>query len=143
MDNLGRGLRYVLMDLQLVKVYVFVDGSFANNKDLSSQIEFMLIIGIKSKRIAEFILIGNIIYTNLTKCKRIIRIILALELYVMVIKINILITFLSIINMIIDKLGIKQLLIIIYIDSLLLYECIVKFGITKEKRLIIDIMLIR
>ena len=35
MDNLERGLRYVLVDLRSAKVYVFVDGSFTNNKDLS------------------------------------------------------------------------------------------------------------
>jgi len=35
MDNLRRGFRYVLVNLQLVKIYVFVDRSFANNKNLS------------------------------------------------------------------------------------------------------------
>ena len=68
---------------------------------------------------------------------------LALELYVIVAGVDMLIALLSIINMIIDKFEIKQLLIIVCIDSLSLYECIVKFGITKEKRLIINIILIR
>jgi hypothetical protein len=32
---------------------------------------------------------------------------------------------------------------IVYTDSFLLYKCLVKLGITKEKRLMIDIMAIR
>jgi hypothetical protein len=34
--NMNRGLTYVKLDLSSAKLYVFVDGSFANNKDLSS-----------------------------------------------------------------------------------------------------------
>ncbi len=143
MDNLKRDLWYVLVNLQLAKVYIFVDESFANNKDLSSQIEFVLIIGTKSKGITEFTLIGNIIHTNLIKCKKVIYAMLTLELYVIIARIDILIMLSSIINIIINKLKIKQLLTVIYIDSFSLYECIVKLGITKKKCLIIDIMLIR
>jgi len=35
MDNLEKDFRYIFVNLQLVKVYVFVDKSFANNKDLN------------------------------------------------------------------------------------------------------------
>jgi hypothetical protein len=34
--NINQGLTYVKLDLLSAKLYVFVDGSFANNKDLSS-----------------------------------------------------------------------------------------------------------
>jgi len=57
--------------------------------------------------VAEFILIRNIIYISLTKCKKVTYIMLALELYVIVTGVDILITLLSIINMIINKFGIK------------------------------------
>ena len=102
----------------------------------------MLIISIKLEEIAKFILTGNIIHTSSTKCKKVIHIILALKLYAIVIRIDILITLLSIINIIINKFKIKQLLTIIYINSFLLYKCIIKLNITKKKRLIIDIILI-
>ena len=49
----------------------------------------------------------------------------------------------STINMIINKLRIKQLPTVVYTHSLSLYECIVKLGTTKEKRLMIDILSIR
>jgi hypothetical protein len=36
MEHLGRGITYILLELVTAKLFVFVDGSFANNKDLSS-----------------------------------------------------------------------------------------------------------
>ncbi|KAK6581124.1 hypothetical protein PZA11_006612 [Diplocarpon coronariae] len=47
------------------------------------------------------------------------------------------------IDIVIAKLSLPCLLTIVYIDSLSLYKCIIKLGITKEKRLIINIMAIR
>ena len=67
----------------------------------------MLIISTELERVMKFILIGNIIHTNLTKCKKVTCAMLALELYAMIIGIDMLIALLSIINMIINKLGIK------------------------------------
>ena len=67
---------------------------------------------------------------------------LALKLYIMVVEVDILIALLSIINIIINKFGIKQLLIIICTDSFSLYKCIIKLDITKKKRLIINNILI-
>jgi hypothetical protein len=49
----------------------------------------------------------------------------------------------STLTMIMKQLGFFIILIIVCIDSYSLYECLVKLGITKEKRLIIDIMAIR
>ncbi|KAM4067874.1 polyprotein [Hirsutella rhossiliensis] len=43
-DNLQRGIQYVPLDLQTAKLMVFTDGSFANNKDLSSQIGFLVML---------------------------------------------------------------------------------------------------
>src|SRR6201999_2572899 len=38
MENQGRGLQMIPLDLQAIKLFVFVDAAFANNPDLSSQI---------------------------------------------------------------------------------------------------------
>ena len=67
----------------------------------------MLIISIELKRIAKFTLIENIIYISLTKYKRVTRVMLALKLYAIIIKIDMLITLSSIINIITNKLEIK------------------------------------
>ena len=76
----------------------------------------MLVISIKLKGVMKFTLIGNIIYISLIKCKKIICIILASELYIIIIGIDMLIILLSIINIIINKFKIKQLLIIVCIN---------------------------
>ncbi|KAK1914279.1 hypothetical protein P3342_007525 [Pyrenophora teres f. teres] len=44
MENIDRGLRYITVNLREAKLIVFVDGSFANNKDLSSQLGFVLVL---------------------------------------------------------------------------------------------------
>jgi hypothetical protein len=49
----------------------------------------------------------------------------------------------STLTMIIKQLGLLTIPIIVYTNSYSLYECLVKLGITKKKRLIIDIMAIR
>jgi hypothetical protein len=47
------------------------------------------------------------------------------------------------ITMIMEQLGFKSIPIIVCTDLYSLYECLVKLGTTKEKRLMIDIMAIR
>ena len=102
----------------------------------------MLIISTKLEEVTEFTLIGNIIHTSSTKCKRVTYAILALKLYIIIARINILIALSSTINKITNKLKIKQLLTIIYTNFFLLYKYIIKLDITKEKRLMINIILI-
>jgi len=46
----------------------------------------------------------------------------------------------ALVKSIIDKMLGIDLLLVLCIDSKLLYECLVKLGTTQEKRLIIDIM---
>ena len=49
----------------------------------------------------------------------------------------------STLNMITKQLGLPTIPVIVCTDSYSLYECLVKLGTTKEKRLMIDIMAIR
>jgi hypothetical protein len=49
----------------------------------------------------------------------------------------------STISQVTTKLGMPKVPIIVCTDSYSLYECLVKLGTTKEKRLIIDIMALR
>jgi hypothetical protein len=36
MEYLGQGIIYILLELAIAKLFVFINGLFANNKDLSS-----------------------------------------------------------------------------------------------------------
>jgi hypothetical protein len=47
------------------------------------------------------------------------------------------------IRMITDQLNLPQIPMVVCTDSYSLYECLVKLGTTKEKRLMIDIMALR
>ncbi|KAI1002435.1 hypothetical protein K3495_g5765 [Podosphaera aphanis] len=44
-ENIKRAIDYVPIKLETAKLFVFVDSSFANNKDLSSQMGFLIILG--------------------------------------------------------------------------------------------------
>jgi hypothetical protein len=71
-----------------------------------------------------------------TKCKRVIRSVLALELYGMAYGFDIRALVKSMINKV---LGIN-LLLVLYTDSKLLYNCLIKLGTMQEKCLIINII---
>jgi hypothetical protein len=57
--------------------------------------------------------------------------------------VNIGIALAIILRLIINQLHLPEILLIICTDFYLLYECIVKFGIIQEKRLMIDMMFFR
>lgn len=144
MENLDRGLRYISIDLMHAKLMVFVDGSFANNKDLSSQLGFILMLVNESTDIDNtFTIRGNVIHYSSTKCKRVTRSVLASEIYGMVNGFDMGIAIASTLKMIVERLGLPAIPLVICTDSYSLYECLVKLGTTKEKRLMIDIMALR
>ena len=43
-DNPTRGLTFVPLDINSLSLLIFTDASFANNKDLSSQIGFVIVL---------------------------------------------------------------------------------------------------
>ncbi len=97
---------------------------------------------------SSFTLQGNIVHWSSIKCKRITRSVLASEIYSMAHGVDIAIAIGSTINKITERLALTGLVtikvpIVICTDSLSLYECLVKLGTTKEKRLMIDIMALR
>ena len=59
-----------------MQLLVFIDSLFANNKDLLSQIGFIIAL-------ADLINKANIVYWSFIMCKRVIKSVLALELYTM------------------------------------------------------------
>jgi hypothetical protein len=69
--------------------------------------------------------------------------VLALEIYNIVRGVDIIIAINITIKIITEQLGFLQTLIIVCTDLYLLYKCLVKLGITQEKRLIIDIIALR
>jgi hypothetical protein len=140
---LNRGLDYISIELNIIKLYVIVDASFANNPDLSSQMGYVIVL--ENERATEefFEFTGNIIYWFFVKCKRITRSVLASKVYAMAEGVNIAVAIGITINRIIAKLGALSVSIVVYTNFLFFYKCLVKLGTIKEKRLIINIMAIR
>ncbi|KAJ6019518.1 hypothetical protein N7522_001585 [Penicillium canescens] len=130
-------------DLSTAKLFVFIDGSFANNKDFSSQIGYEIILANESAQNEEFEITGNLTHWSSTKSKRVTRSVLASEIYGMVGGVDMAIVIGTAIKMIMDQLGFGKIPTIVCTDSYSLYECLVKLGTTKEKRLMIDIMALR
>ena len=122
---------------------MFVDASFANNKDFSSQLGYEIILANESTGENDFTIHGNIIHWSSTKSKRVTRSVLALEIYGIVGGVDMAIAIGTTLKMITDRLELPVIPIIVCTDSYSLYECLVKLSTTKEKRLIINIIALR
>jgi len=142
-DNKSRGLRFQELDLETAKLFVFVDGSFANNQDMTSQIGYILVLGNEAQGEAEFTLTGNTIHWSSTKCKRVTRSVLASEIYGMVSGFDIGYVIANTLATITKRLNLPRIPLILCTDSFSLYQCIVQLGTTTEKRLMIDIIALR
>lgn len=131
-DNHEKGLKFVELDRETLQLLAFTDASFANNKDLSSQIGYLLVLADGNGR-------ANILHWSSVKCKRVTRSVLASELYGMAhgfdMGASVKITLCKMLG--------QEVPLVLCTDSKSLYDCLVKLGTTQEKRLMIDVMCLR
>jgi hypothetical protein len=132
-DNSTRGLTFVPLDMNSLSLLVFTDASFANNKDLSSQIGFVIVLTDRNQS-------ANVLHWSSIKCKRVTRSVLASELYALAHGFDIGAAIKSTIQKILQ---LEQLPLVLCTDSKSLYDCLVKLGTTQEKRLMVDLMCLR
>ncbi|XP_044715042.1 polyprotein [Hirsutella rhossiliensis] len=131
MDHQLRGLTYKPIDLATAKLMVFTDGSFANNKDLSSQLGFVIaLVNETNHKEKQFEISGNIVHWSSTKCKRVTRSVLASEIYGMANGFDIGISLAMTMKIITERLNLPPIL-----SSQARYD--------EGKRLMIDIMALR
>jgi hypothetical protein len=133
LNNFIRGLRYVSLNRNQLKLMIFTDAAFANTLDLHSQIDYVVCL-IDDVHI-------NLIHWSSIKCKRVIKSVLAAELYAMINGFDVEVVIKSIIEHIL-KLK-NSLSLILLTDSKSLFDCLVKLETTSEKRLMIDLMCLR
>jgi hypothetical protein len=132
MNNKIRELRYVKLDQSTLKLVIFIDVFFANNRDLSSQIEYVICL-------IDAINTTNVLHWSSVKCKRVTRSVLAAELYAITHDFDVD----SVLKAILTKTFDVLILLILVTDSKSLYDCLIRLEITVEKRLMIDVMILR
>jgi hypothetical protein len=133
---------YILLDLGIVKLFVFINGSLSNLKDFISQIRYIIIFVNEFKRENKFIIKGNLINTSSTKYKYITWSNLVSKIYGMIDNFDLVYIIITTLKIIIDQRNLPEIPIVFYIDSKFLYEYIMKLRIIKEKYLIINIIAI-
>lgn len=131
-ENSKRGLTFVKLDSTSLQLIAFTDASFANNKDLSSQIGYVLVLTDATNK-------ANIVHWSSAKCKRVTRSVLASELYGMAHGFDVAVA----VKGTVDKILQISLPLILATDSKSLYDCLVRLGTTQEKRLMVDVMCLR
>jgi hypothetical protein len=129
--NQTRGLRYVKLDQLSLRLVIFTDSSFANNRDSFSQIGYVICLADSTH--------ANILHWSSVKCKRVTRSVLAAELFAMVHGFDVG----SVLKATLTKMIGILIPLILVTDSKSLYDCLVRLGITVEKRLMVDVMVLR
>jgi hypothetical protein len=127
-DNQSRDINYVKLDSTKFRLMIFTNSSFANNRDLFSQIDYVICLT-NSKHV-------NIIYWLSIKCKRVTRSVLAAELYALAHDFDLDAAFKATLSAILDHF----VSLIFCIDSKSLYDYLIKFDTTQKKRFMISVM---
>jgi hypothetical protein len=130
--NQSRELKYVKLNQSILRLIIFIDSSFVNNHDLSSQIDYVVCL-------IDSINTTNIIHWFSVKCKRITRSVLAIELFAMIHDFDVD----SVLKTTLTKMLDVVVLLILATNSKSLYDCLVRLRTTIEKRLMIDVMTLR
>ena len=105
MKSIDRSIKYITLNLEQAKLFVFVNSSFVNNKDFSSQISYLIILTNKTKRTNKFAIKRNLIYYSSIKSKKVTRSVLASKIYGMIRGVDMAITINTTIKIITGKLG--------------------------------------
>ncbi len=133
MNNLIKKLRFVQLNLDQLKLVIFINAVFVNTLNLHSQIDYVVCLIDDHET--------NVIYWSFIKCKRIIKNVLTTELYVIINDFDVDSVIKSTIEQILKLNNSLSLILCINLKSL--YDCLIKLDIINEKRLIIDLFYLK
>jgi hypothetical protein len=130
--NQIRNLRYVKLDQSFLRLMIFTNSCFANNRDLFSQINYVICLTNDIH--------ATILHWSSIKCKRMTRSVLTVELFAMIHDFYVDSILKSIFIKMLDNIFISLILVT---DLKFLYDCLIRLSITIEKRLMIDVITFR
>lgn len=131
-DTADVGLQYQNLDLETLRIMLFTDASFANNRNLKSQLGFIILLTDKHSN-------ANVIHFGSSKCYRVTRSVLASELHALVYGFDQAYTVQNQLQEILNH----DIPIDVFVDSKTLFNVVARHGDTREKRLQIDINSLR
>jgi hypothetical protein len=129
--NQIRDLRYVKLNQSSLKLVIFTNSFFANNRDSSSQIDYFICLADSTH--------ANVLHWSSVKCKRMTRSVLAIELFAMIHDFHVD----SVLKVILTKMIDILVSLILITDSKSIYDCLIRLEITVEKRLMMNVMILR
>jgi hypothetical protein len=129
--NQIRSLRYVKLNQSFFRLMIFTDSFFANNRDSSSQIDYVICLADSIH--------ANVLHWSSVKCKRVTRSVLAIELFAMIYDFDVD----SMLKAIFTKMLDVVIFLILATNSKFLYDCFIRLRTTIEKRLMINVMILR
>lgn len=132
LNSAEKGLNFVPLDLDSIVMDVFVDAGFGASLDSSFQLGLIITEIVKNVYV-------DVVHYGSLKSKRIMKSVLAPELFGMVHGFNIP----SIIRLTFNAMLDKVIPLHVYTDSRSLYDCPKRINQTTEKRLLIDLQMIR
>jgi hypothetical protein len=130
--NQSRDLKYVKLNQSILRLVIFIDSSFVINSDLFSHSEYVICLVNDTH--------ANILHWSSMKCKWVTSNVLAIELFAMIHEFDVDLILKSIL---IKMLDITLISLTLITDSKFLYDCLIRLSITIEKRLIINVMILR
>jgi hypothetical protein len=130
--NQIRSLRYVKLNQSFFRLMIFIDSFFANNRDSSSQIDYVICL-------FDSINTANILHWFSVKCKRITRSVLTAELFAMIHDFDVD----SVLKTTFTKMLDVVVSLILATNSKFLYNCLVRLRTTIEKRLMMNVIILR
>ena len=132
LDTKHQCLRFIPLDLNSLSIATFIDASFANNNDFTSQLGYIICLMDAAGS-------ANVLHYASQKCKRVTRSVLAAELYAMALGFDYAYVIQESIS---DILG-NAIPLKVYTDSKCLFDALTTLHSTTEKRLLIDLSMLR
>ena len=131
-ENKSRKLKYVKFDFDSLRLMIFINSVYFNNRNFIFQFDYVICLIDASNWI-------NILRWFLIKCKRMIQNVLIFEIYELIYEFD----FETILKTTIKKILRFNILLIVCIDFRFLYQCLMKLKTIEKKRLIIDVINLR